>query len=273
MFRFELVRAAFSRVSLVCLVILLPEIPFSAKGFDPNTIALQTFEETKGNTTADLSKRGHKLKIEGQSKWIKGKFGGALWFDKDAFVAYNLGKAIEDFSFKDVFSFEFWLNIEAIVLQTVFGLPRKEGEYVSAFRKEAGGWWVDSYINNGGWVKITSQDISKYGEQHHYATTFDGKEVKVYIDGRRTAAGKAKRPLNKTDAPFRLSNSCCGGRSFVGAIDEMRVSKTACSEKEIRTLMGLGIEGFLAVNSKGKLTTYLGRNQKPIREAAGKSVL
>ena len=38
-------------------------------------------------------------------------------------------------------------------------------------------------------------------------------------------------------------------------------------------LMERGIEGFLAVNSKGKLTTYLGRNQKPIRESTGKSVL
>lgn len=70
--------------------------------------------------------------------------------------------------------------------------------------------------------------------------------------------GKAKGPLNKTGAPFRLSNSCCGGRSFVGAIDEMRVSNTARSEKEIRTLMELGIEGFLAVDSKGKLTTTWG---------------
>ena len=258
MFRFELVGAVFRAISLACLVFFLPETSFSAKGIDPNTIALWTFEETKGNTTADLSKRGHKLKIEGKSKWIKGKFGGALWFDKDTFVAYNPGKAIEDFSFKDAFSFEFWINIEAIVPQTVFGLPRKEGEYVSAFRKEADGWWVDSYINNGGWVKITSRNISKYGEWHHYATTFDGKEVKVYIDGKRTATGKAKGPLNKTGAPFRLSNSCCGGRSFVGAIDEIRVSNTARSEKEIRTLMELGIEGFLAVDSKGKLTTTWG---------------
>ena len=255
MFRFKLVVAMLTMIFSICLITFLPQTFVSAKEIDQNTISLWTFDEAKGNTAADLSEKGHNLKVEGKSKWVKGKFGNALWFDKDAFVAYNPGKIIEDFSFENAFSFEFWINIESIVPQTVFGLPRKEGEYVSAFRKEAKGWWVDSYINNGGWVKATSADISNYGEWHHYATTFDGKEVKVYIDGKQTAVLKAKGPLNKTGAPFRLSNSCCGGRSFVGAIDEMRVSSIARTGKEIQTLMELGVKGFLAVASKGKLTT------------------
>ena len=117
-------------------------------------------------------------------------------------------------------------------------------------------------INNGGWVKATSADISSYGKWHHYATTFDGKEVKVYIDGKQTAILKAKGPLNKTGAPFRLSNSCCGGRFFVGAIDEMRVSSIARTGKEIQTLMELGVKGFLAVASTGKLTTTWSKIKK-----------
>ena len=118
---------------------------------------------------------------------------------------------------------------------------------------------MDSYINNGGWVKATSRDVSNYGEWHHYATTFDGKEVKVYIDGKQTVVTKAKGSLNKTGAPFRLSNSCCGGRFFVGTIDEMRVSNTTRSQKEIQTLMNLSIEGFLPVDSEQKLTTIWSR--------------
>ena len=255
MFRLSLAVSMLAMVFLVSLISLLPKASVWAKEIDQNTMSLWTFDESKGNTTADLSEKGHNLKIEGKSKWIKGKFGNALWFDKDAFVAHDPGKAIEDFSFENAFSFEFWINIESIVPKTVFGLPRKEGEYVSAFRKEAKGWWVDSYINNGGWVKATSADISNYGEWHQYATTFDGKEVKVYIDGKQTVSTKAKGPLNKTGAPFRLSNSCCGGRFFVGAIDEMRVSNIARTRKEIQTLMELGVKGFLAVSSKGKLTT------------------
>ena len=261
MFRFESTgtMATCCTIFSLFLLIFVADLSFSAKDIDANTIALWTFDEAKGNTAADLSEKGHNLKVEGKSKWVKGKFGNALWFDKDAFVAHNPGKAIDDFSFENAFSFEFWINIEAIVPQTVFGLPRKEGEYVSAFRKEAKGWWVDSYINNGGWVKATSRDVSNYGEWHHYATTFDGKEVKVYIDGKQTVATKAKGPLNKTGAPFRLSNSCCNGRFFVGAIDEMRVSNATRSQKEIQTLMNLGIEGFLSVDSEQKLTTIWSR--------------
>lgn len=142
MFRFESTgtMATCCTIFSLFLLIFVADLSFSAKDIDANTIALWTFDEAKGNTAADLSEKGHNLKVEGKSKWVKGKFGNALWFDKDAFVAHNPGKAIDDFSFENAFSFEFWINIEAIVPQTVFGLPRKEGEYVSAKKPKDGGW-------------------------------------------------------------------------------------------------------------------------------------
>ena len=50
----------------------------------------------------------------------------------------------------------------------------------------------------------------------------------------------------------------------MGAIDEMRVSNIARTEKEIQTLMELGVKGFLAVASKGKLTTTWSEIKKTI---------
>jgi len=61
--------------------------------------------------------------------------------------------------------------------------------------------------------------------------------------------------MNKGQDPFRISNSCCGGRFFVGAIDEMRVSNIARTEKEIQEFMSIGVKGVLAVTSQKKLTT------------------
>ena len=89
-----------------------------------------------------MSERGHNLKVEGKSKWIEGKFGNALWFDKDAFVAYNPGKAIEDFSFENAFSFEFWINIESIVPKRFLGFQGRKGStfLLSAKRPKDGGW-------------------------------------------------------------------------------------------------------------------------------------
>ena len=227
----------------------------TAKEIDENTMALWSFNESKGNVIPDLSGRGHNLEIEGKFKWVQGKFGSALWFSEDAFVEY---KTHPDLSFDNGMSFEFWLNIEEITPQTVVGIPRKENEYVSAFRQEDNGWWVDSYINNGGWVNTTSNPISKYGEWHHYATTFDGNEVKIYIDGKQTATGAVNGPINQSGDPFRISNSCCGGRFFVGALDEMRVSNSPRTEQEIQEFMNLGVKGFLAITSQNKLATTWG---------------
>jgi len=244
----------FNKTSLIGVLLLSCLLTLTSNGaakeIDKNTMALWAFDESKGNIIPDLSERGHNLEIEGKFKWVKGKLGSALWFSENAFVEY---KTHPDFSFDNDMSFEFWINIEAITPQTVVGIPRKESEYVSAFRQEPNGWWVDSYINNGAWVKTTSKPISKYGEWHHYATTFDGKEVKIYIDGKQTAVGVAPGPMNKVGDPFRISNSCCGGRFFVGAIDEMRVSNIPRTEEEIQEFMNIGVKGLLAVTPEKKL--------------------
>ena len=89
--------------------------------------------------------------------------------------------------------------------------------------------------------------------------TYDGNELKVYADGEMTGSMVIPGPLNNTDAPFRISNSCCGGRFFVGAIDDMRMSNVARTEEEINKAMNIGLEGILAVNPSMGLSSTWGR--------------
>ena len=47
--------------------------------------------------------------------------------------------------------------------------------------------------------------MHKFGQWHHYASTYDGKEAKLYFDGKPAGAQKLTGPLNQTDAVLHIS--------------------------------------------------------------------
>jgi len=227
------------------------------KGVDDNTMAIWLFDETKGDIAEDLSGRGHNLEVQENHKWVDGKFGKALYFTQSAFVEYE---SHPDLSFEKGMTIEFWLNLDKIAPQTVVGIPRKESEYVVAAYEQGNGFYMGPWINNGAWVgPLNSEETSPYGEWHHHAVTYDDPDLKVYVDGELTGEMKIPGPMNKTDAPFRISNSCCGGRFFVGAIDDMRISNIARNEAEIGDVMERGLAMILAVEPSNGLPTIWGR--------------
>jgi hypothetical protein len=71
---------------------------------------------------------------------------------------------------------------------------------------------------------------------HHLAAVFDGEEMRLYLDGRRIAAEKAKGKRTTNAFPLYVgAEPAADGRPnfwFDGALDEVRVSKTARYEGE-----------------------------------------
>lgn len=245
------------RVALFTVVcFFISTISVFAAGVDDNTMAIWLFDEVKGDEISDLSGRGHELEITGNYDWVAGKFGNALHFDIDAFIEQE---SHEDFSFEDGMTMELWLNLTAIT-PTVVGIPRKENEYVLAAYVQGEGFYMGPYLNNGGWVGPANSEVTvPFGEWHHHAITYEDDELTVYTDGVVTATMPIPGPMQQTDAPFRISNSCCGGRFFEGAIDEMRISNVARTEEEINEVMTLGLEAILAVDPSDGLLTMWGR--------------
>ena len=236
--------------------ILIGAMSGFAIDIDKNTMAIWFFDETKGNVVEDISGRGHDLKVEGNNKWVKGKFGNALHFGDNTFIEH---KSHPDFSFKNGMTIELWLNLQDIAPQNVVGIPRKESEYVVAAYEQGKGFYMGPWIHNGAWVgPLNSPVVSPYGEWHHHAVTYDGKDLKVYVDGEHTGTRPIPGPMNQTDAPFRVSNSCCGGRFFVGAIDEMRLSNIPRTDAEIKEVASRGLAQILSVDRLDKLTTSWG---------------
>ena len=88
-----------------------------------------------------------------------------------------------------------------------------------AFVAEGNDYNTGIAINNGAW--------------HHVAATFDGTNLKVYLDGVQIGTNQAKT-FNTTGTPFSIGyRGVANSENFQGDIDEVRVWNFALSASEI----------------------------------------
>ncbi|MBI1923624.1 hypothetical protein HYR99_05185, partial [Candidatus Poribacteria bacterium] len=168
------------------------------------------FEEGKGNEAIDISGRNHTGALMGGAKWGKGKFGGGIEFDKTGFLEW---KHHADFNFKESLSIMIYARIDNITPQEWVELPRKETEYTMAAHKLGDKMEMTFWINiGGGWIgQIPAAGqfpAVKFGEWHHYATTYDGKEVVLYLDGKNAGSMKVSGVMTQTTAVLNVSKGC-----------------------------------------------------------------
>jgi hypothetical protein len=116
-------------------------------------------------------------------------------------------------------------------------------------------WDDNSQSHSVGW----SNPKPKQGEWCHAAGTFDGKQLKVYLNGalNNTLAfvGKIGIPASYEFAIGGLGFGP-GTYNIDGIIDEVAVFNVALSENDIKSIMTKGLEAIgTAVSPKGQLTT------------------
>jgi len=109
-----------------------------------------------------------------------------------------------------------------------------------------------TYLNSG-----NSYDVNEW---HHVVGTYDGKEMKIYVDGKlEGTSGVQSGPINYPDRVFfSMGAYKDDNEDFVlkGMLDEVRLYDRALSEKEVSN--NLEAEG-LAVEAAGKLSLTWGQ--------------
>ena len=95
---------------------------------------------------------------------------------------------------------------------------------------------------------------------HHIGGTYDGKEVKVYIDGEEEASNAAAGPF-KTGAKY-IGSRDDKQEAYTGLIDEIAFFNVALSENDMKAIAESGLSialGFAAVSPQAKLATVWGK--------------
>ena len=232
--------------ALICLSLLSTDLSFAK--LDPEAaLGIWFFDEGKGGTAKDSSENGNDGEIV-DAKWDTGKFGEALQFEGGAHVA------VGDFA-----DYEDKVSIVALI------------------KTPAAPAWSDIIVGPCGDVILTLRDhklnfagqcaqpiphntwsksLLNDDKWHHIGGTYDGKEVKVYIDGEEEAS-------NAAAGPFKTGPKYIGSRddkqeAFTGLIDEIAFFNVALSEDDMKAIADSGLSvvlGFAAVSPQAKLTT------------------
>ncbi len=97
---------------------------------------------------------------------------------------------------------------------------------------------IEFVIYDGTWITAeTSVDASFNGVWHHVAGTYDGSELRLYIDGELVATTAHSGTINSTTHNVYLGgNSEASGRFYDGLIDDVRVYSVALSAADVNAV-------------------------------------
>jgi hypothetical protein len=196
------------------------------------------FDENMGVTTAiDGSGRNHHGTISGAER-VSGKIGGALRFDgiNDWVTVADAG----DLDLSSGMTLEAWVNPSVVGgWQTVL---LKEGAGNMAYELYSN---IDAarpaayFTTAGGAIRaVTGAATLAANTWTHIATTYDGANMRLYVNGSLVRTAARTGAILATDGPLHIGgNEVWGGEWFSGLLDEVRVYNRALSASEIRADM------------------------------------
>jgi hypothetical protein len=245
---------------ILILVVFGTAINTALGAIDPASIVgLWLFDETEVALARDSSGRAHDGEITG-AKRVAGKFGKALEFDGDDFVTVP---DAEDLRIGDQFTMQAWFFARDI--GSWRQLIAKDNEYLLRIDPPAEGNRMSAFVRVGGaWEPRASAFVPSLETWTHFAATYDGDQLIVYVDG--ALSGQSSRPGNiqQTNNPVEFGR--WGGALigedigyFIGMIDEIAIFDDVLTEDDIAETMD-GLQVFrVSVEALGKIAITWGK--------------
>jgi hypothetical protein len=192
--------------------------------------------------TADDSLGANNGLLQGDVKFVTGKLGQAFSFDGNSFVEVANSPTLEPSTITVAAWVKSLGSPGAYRYVLAKGLQNCDASSYGLYTGENGG--LSFYIYDG--ITYVSSPVEGQelwdGSWHYVAGTYDGANVRLYVDGVEVGTGTpAAIPINyalPTDQKFYIgaqSPGACGFTTkFVGDIDEARVWNRARSASEIQ---------------------------------------
>ncbi len=255
-------KTTFVNLKLLCVSLLVINLSFIVTSFaqiDFNRcVGMWLFNEGSGSVAKDTSGKGNDGKIEGGAKWVNGKFGKALSLDgSDDYVEIPHDDSLMVGSEHTI---ALWFKLD----QT----PNDNG-IVTKDDWAPGFWWNATIIRHhthdpAGTLHYIDANWNPDTNWHHVAATWDGEEFGVYLDADEIGSGISARDLGRnplTDKPLLFGIYLATGQhgnwgQFLAAtIDDVAIFNAALSDREIESIMNVGLEKAAGIEPSNKLTT------------------
>jgi len=246
----------FLYLTKLTVMFFIATVSMTLAAVDPTIVLYLPFEEQSGKVAKDLSQFGHKAEFRKKTAWSKdGKKGGGIQLGIGNWLEVKDHNSLD---LTNKMTIMFWSK-----------LMRATGEVQSGVEKEPA-WQVGEYNllpeYNGG-ILLQANDwpdecddeaiggpttIDK--QWHHCAGTFDGKEIKIYGDGKERFKLPCKGSVEKGTGNLYIGCRGGGGRWIDGFLDEIKMYNRVLTEAEIVEDMNDSMHN-LDVSPKDKVST------------------
>ena len=206
-------------------------------------VAVYTFSEGAGTTTADATGGGKIGTLSGATWTTSGKFGSALSFD-----GVNDWVTVADAAALDLTS---GMTIEAWVYPAALGAWR-----TVALKESSAGLAYGLYANDNaparpsGQVNLGGPDRVVQGNGplplntwSHIALTYGGGNLRLFVNGVQVGTKAQTGNILTTASPLRIGGNSVWGEYFSGRIDELRIYNRALTAAEILAGMNQRVSG------------------------------
>ena len=207
-----------------------------ASNVSADLIAHWRFDEGSGTIAADTSGNSNDGTLMGNPQWVTGKIGGALEFDGDGDYVDCGNDAIFDIT--EEITLAIWVNANDMG-NSQHNCWLGKGDNTYAIKHQSGNF-LEFFIYDGDWhsTEYTTNITALNGEWHHMAGTFDGSELKFYLDGEEAANLVYSGTIGTTTDDVTIGeNSQATGRYFDGMLDDPRIYNEAISPDDIKSIM------------------------------------
>lgn len=202
-------------------------------------VAAYTFDKGEGTTVEDVTGAGNTAMIEDAEWTTHGHFGGAMEFTA---AEHSVLKVPDSpaLDFAEEFTLEAWVrpsggtNTWAPIVDKQYGNAEGESRfaywlYVGQWEEKPFGGTEDASSEEG---TVTSSEPLPKKAWSHVALTYDGKNVRLYVNGQLVGTDTVPAP-QITEGELQIGGSAEHGDYFDGRIDEVHIYNRALSASEL----------------------------------------
>jgi glucose/arabinose dehydrogenase/chitodextrinase len=217
----------------------------------PGLVAAYAFDEVSGATASDSSGQGNTATLNNGVAWLPGKNGRAASFDgvNDYITIPNSASTNISGS---ALTLSMWINPQPIasgdsVVIGKFWNTTMSSPYYQYGLELGGGNRTDFIVGTAGGQLVASGGTTlPYNQWSHLAVTFDGSQVRTYVNGTLVNTQALSATITARGNPIRIGADASTAQFYKGMLDDLRIYNRVLTQAQVQTDMAMPVGGSIA---------------------------
>lgn len=230
-----------SRRQLACLLVLFAGLVTQTGRVTAQAglVAAWSFNEGAGSTVDDRSTNANLATLDGAG-WAPGQFGAGVSFDGIDDLASVADS--DELDLASAFTLQAWVYPDVSTAPRTILAKENTSSLAYALSLTADNKARVDIVAGGVSIQVTGTSVLVDDTWTHLAATYNGTELRIWVNGTLEASTAASGTLAVTDLPLHIGGDLVTGRSFAGKLDEIRLYNVALSGAEIQDDMQASID-------------------------------